>query len=103
MLPKEFEMLGADPCCLGLLRVSVVLQDMALEKRHYVGKWHMFLPSEMSRPWLFRLGLLVFLHLKFLRFAAMYQYDPQLFKMRFLGEDGVPLSSNHVLDLFVGT
>lgn len=31
-----------------LLRVPVVLQDMAKEERHYIGNWHMLLPSETT-------------------------------------------------------
>ena len=82
-----------------ILRIEVVLEDPSRESPNYLDKWHVFLPSdlfldrkklrqatcvnEVRSDYLYKL---CWVHL---RFASIYKYDWELFKMRFLGPDGV--------------
>ena len=97
------------------LRVEVVLDDPSRIVPHYIDKWAMFLPSDLSLDCInvqfsfLHMMLWVHLHVLFLcvcvrvcmhacmcvdcafslRFASIYKYDWNLFKRRFLGPDGV--------------
>ena len=79
------------PCCL--IRASVVMVDYSLPEPYFIAKHPMFLPSEMFlevKSWFMIKEILLPRWLETSsRFASIYAYDQELFKRRFLGEDGV--------------
>lgn len=82
-----------------LPRIDLVLTDRSRPDPVYLGKWHMFLPSDLHLIWNFQWSLstgpateLVFTYFNFYgpRIHAMYTYDQALFHERWIGPPGVP-------------
>ena len=81
------------------LRVEVLLKDERCENPNLLGKWHIFLPSEVfpdlqlvffyfcavfCDSWCFRMYFV----LLNLRIHSMYTYDEALFRDRWIGPPG---------------
>ena len=77
-----------------------MLEDVGAEEKNYLGEWHVFLPSEVCHgcncKWSQGPGFCVVLFVcgcnnctaLHSRFASVYSYGFELFRQRFLGEEG---------------
>lgn len=92
-----------------VLRVDVVLDDPSRDQRLHLGQWSLLLPSDVSHWPVWNCGdvmiqlfcgvgvvdscfcIMYFVWISICRFSAIYHYDWNLFKARFVGPDGVPL------------